>query len=144
MTAGSSQPDRLDCLSHAARPISGCDLLGQWHNQPESPDIPPGGAIRGSAAAAAGLIGDTGPVFFDMADDGENDNMAEPEIPQGCAIPAKGAHASTLRRMIDGAPPFRPEATPEELVTEFEHAENRMAAFLALYARGRVGTMRYP
>lgn len=92
--------------------------------------------MRGSAAAAAGLIGDAGPVFFDMADDGENDNMAEPDIPQGCAIPAKGAHASTLRRMIDEAPPFRPEATPEELVTEFEHAENRMAVFLALYARG--------
>ena len=28
-------------LWHTTRPISGCDLPGQWHNQPqECPDIP--------------------------------------------------------------------------------------------------------
>ena len=46
------------------------------------------------------------------------------------------AHASTLRRMLDEAPPFRPDATPEELVAEFANADHRMSAFLALYARG--------
>jgi HEAT repeat protein len=39
--------------------------------------------------------------------------------------------------MIDEAPPFRPDATPDELVAEFANAPNRMAAFLALYSRGR-------
>ena len=54
-----------------------------------------------------------------------------------CVTPGReAAHASTLRRMVDQAPPFRPEATPEELVDEFANPENRMAAFLALYARG--------
>lgn len=54
-----------------------------------------------------------------------------------CDTPGpEAAHASTIRRMIEEAPPFRPGATPEELVAEFAHAENRMAAFLALYARG--------
>jgi HEAT repeat protein len=48
-----------------------------------------------------------------------------------------GAHAATIRRMIDGAPPFRPEATPDELVAEFANGQNRMAAFLALYSRGK-------
>ena len=48
----------------------------------------------------------------------------------------EGAHASTIRRMIKDAPPFRPEASPEELVAEFANGKNRMAAFLALYARG--------
>ena len=46
------------------------------------------------------------------------------------------AHASTINHMIKEAPPFRPEATPDELVGEFANGENRMAAFLALYARG--------
>jgi HEAT repeat protein len=49
----------------------------------------------------------------------------------------EGAHAATIRRMIDDAPPFRPEATPDELVAEFAHGQNRMAAFLALYSRGK-------
>jgi HEAT repeat protein len=48
-----------------------------------------------------------------------------------------GAHAATIRRMIDDAPPFRPEATPDELVAEFANGQNRMAAFLALYSRGK-------
>ena len=48
-----------------------------------------------------------------------------------------GTHAATIRRMIDDAPPFRPEATPDELVAEFANGQNRMAAFLALYSRGK-------
>jgi HEAT repeat protein len=38
--------------------------------------------------------------------------------------------------MIEGATPFRPTATAEELVAAFAHGEHRMAAFLALCARG--------
>jgi HEAT repeat protein len=38
--------------------------------------------------------------------------------------------------MIEEAPPFRPEAAPEELIAEFANGQNRMAAFLALYTRG--------
>ncbi|HUU33952.1 MAG TPA: HEAT repeat domain-containing protein [Vicinamibacterales bacterium] len=38
--------------------------------------------------------------------------------------------------MIKDAQPFRPEATSEELIAEFADGGNRMAAFLALYARG--------
>ncbi len=49
---------------------------------------------------------------------------------------AQGAHASTIGRMIKEAPPFRPEATTAELVGEFANSANRMAAFLALLARG--------
>jgi HEAT repeat protein len=49
----------------------------------------------------------------------------------------EAAHAATIRRMIQEAPPFRPNATPDELVAEFANGENRMAAFLALYARGK-------
>jgi HEAT repeat protein len=48
-----------------------------------------------------------------------------------------GSHAATIRRLIDEAPPFRPEATPDELVAEFANGENRMPAFLALYSRGK-------
>jgi HEAT repeat protein len=48
-----------------------------------------------------------------------------------------GAHAATIRRMIEEAPPFRPEATPDELVAEFAKGQNRMPAFLALYSRGK-------
>ena len=48
----------------------------------------------------------------------------------------EAAHASTISRMIREAPPFRPQVTPEELVAEFAKGENRMAAFLALYALG--------
>src|SRR5262245_38246434 len=48
----------------------------------------------------------------------------------------ESAHAATIRRMIEAAPPFRPRATTGELVAEFAHGENRMAAFLALNARG--------
>lgn len=47
-----------------------------------------------------------------------------------------GTHALAIRRMIEDAPPFRPEAAPEELVAEFANGQNRMAAFLALYDRG--------
>ncbi len=38
--------------------------------------------------------------------------------------------------MIEEAPPFRPEATPDELVAAFAEGGHRMAAFLALYGRG--------
>ena len=38
--------------------------------------------------------------------------------------------------MLDAAPPFRPDATAEELVAEFANADHRMAAFLSLYSRG--------
>src|SRR5688572_14662019 len=53
-----------------------------------------------------------------------------------CQTEMEGAHASAIRRLIKDAPPFRPEASPEELVAEFANAKNRMAAFLALYTRG--------
>jgi HEAT repeat protein len=54
-----------------------------------------------------------------------------------CGKPeVEGAHASAIRRMMNEAPPFRPDAAPEELVAEFANGKNRMAAFLALYARG--------
>jgi hypothetical protein len=49
-----------------------------------------------------------------------------------------GDHAVVIRRMIDNSPPFRPEATPEELVAEFANGPNRMPAFLALCGRGAV------
>ena len=48
----------------------------------------------------------------------------------------EGTHASAIRRMINEAPPFRPEASAEELVAEFANGKHRMAAFLALYTRG--------
>ena len=48
----------------------------------------------------------------------------------------EGAHASAIRRLIKEAPPFRPEASSEDLVAEFANGKNRMAAFLALYHRG--------
>ena len=35
--AGRSQPDRPHCQWHNARPVSGCDRPGQWHNQPATP-----------------------------------------------------------------------------------------------------------
>jgi HEAT repeat protein len=49
----------------------------------------------------------------------------------------EGSHAAMIRRMIENAPPFRPDATADELVAEFANAENRMAAFLVLYSRGK-------
>lgn len=49
---------------------------------------------------------------------------------------SQNAHAATIQRMISESPPFRPEATADELVAEFANGENRMAAFLALYGRG--------
>ncbi|MGH9383878.1 MAG: HEAT repeat domain-containing protein [Vicinamibacterales bacterium] len=48
----------------------------------------------------------------------------------------EGDHASAIRRMIKEAAPFRPEASPEELVAEFANGQNRWAAFLVLYGRG--------
>ena len=48
----------------------------------------------------------------------------------------EGDHAAVIRRMLEDAPPFRPQAAPEELVAEFANGENRMPAFLALYSRG--------
>jgi HEAT repeat protein len=47
-----------------------------------------------------------------------------------------GAHAAVIHRMVKDALPFRPQATPEELVAEFANGPNRMPAFLALYSRG--------
>ena len=46
------------------------------------------------------------------------------------------AHSKTIARMIEEAPRFRPQATSEELVSEFTNSENRMKVFFALYARG--------
>ena len=54
-----------------------------------------------------------------------------------CTPRSEGAHAATIRRLIQDAPPFRPSAAAEDLVAEFARSENRMAAFLALCARGR-------
>ena len=48
----------------------------------------------------------------------------------------EGDHAAVIHRMLEDAPPFRPEATPEELVAEFANGQHRMPAFLALYRRG--------
>jgi HEAT repeat protein len=48
----------------------------------------------------------------------------------------EGAHAAVIRRMIEAAPPFRPQAAPDELVAEFANGQNRMPAFLALSSRG--------
>lgn len=53
------------------------------------------------------------------------------------AFELKGTHADTIRRMIAEAPTFLPDATPEQLVAEFVHGKNRMAAFLALCERGK-------
>ena len=54
-----------------------------------------------------------------------------------CSTPElEGAHAATLKRFVDERPPFRPEATPEQLVDELTYRENRIPAFLALYTRG--------
>jgi HEAT repeat protein len=61
-------------------------------------------------------------------------NASGPELQ--CMPRSEGAHAATIRRMIQDAPPFRPGATCEDLVAEFASSENRMAAFLALCARG--------
>ena len=47
-----------------------------------------------------------------------------------------GAHAAVIHRMLKGAPPFRPQASPDELVAELANGRNRMPAFLALYSRG--------
>jgi HEAT repeat protein len=67
------------------------------------------------------------------SEDQLNADRLEPE----CGMPgSEGAHAATIRRMIKDAEPFRPDATPENLVAEFANGEHRMAAFLALYARG--------
>jgi len=54
----------------------------------------------------------------------------------GCQTEMHGAHASAIRRLIEEAPPFHPEASCEELVAEFANGQNRMAAFLALYDSG--------
>jgi HEAT repeat protein len=61
-------------------------------------------------------------------------NPCDPTSPP--APESDGAHAATIRRMIQESPSFRPSATPDELVAEFAISENRMAAFLALCARG--------
>ena len=47
-----------------------------------------------------------------------------------------GDHAAVINRMLEDAPPFRPQAASEELVAEFANGQNRMPAFLALYSRG--------
>ena len=53
------------------------------------------------------------------------------------AAPADAAHAELLNRAVEQQqPPFRPEATCEELVAEFANGENRFPAFLSLYSRG--------
>jgi HEAT repeat protein len=47
-----------------------------------------------------------------------------------------GAHVAVIHRMLEDAPPFRQQATSEELVAEFANGRNRMPALLALYGRG--------
>ncbi len=81
----------------------------------------------------------------------ESNNPPTPEAPPGerkaaegrvteeglCGTPGlEPAHAATMRRMVEASPPFRTDATAEELVAEFANPENRMPAFLALYERG--------
>jgi HEAT repeat protein len=66
----------------------------------------------------------------------EPEKTAEAFDGLGCQTEAEGAHASAIRRLIKETPPFRPEASSEELVAEFANGKNRMAAFLALYTRG--------
>ncbi len=65
-------------------------------------------------------------------------STTEPESTEGlCGTPGlEAAHSATLRRMVAEAPPFRPDAAPEELVSEFANGPNRFAAYLALYSRG--------
>lgn len=54
-----------------------------------------------------------------------------------CSMPGlEAAHAATLHRMVEETPPFRPEASSEELVAEFGNAEDRFPAFVTLYSRG--------
>jgi HEAT repeat protein len=67
---------------------------------------------------------------------GSESHAEGPEVPCGTSG-LEAAHAATIRRMIKDVPPFRPFATPEELVAEFANSANRMSAFLALYARGQ-------
>lgn len=54
----------------------------------------------------------------------------------GSRIEHEHAHAEAIERMIASSPPFRPEASPRELVAEFAHGPNRFPAFLSLYGRG--------
>jgi len=49
--AGSSQPDRPDCPWHTARPVSGCDWPGQWHNQRAIIELPQEGSCADLRAA---------------------------------------------------------------------------------------------
>lgn len=48
---------------------------------------------------------------------------------------ARGAHAGALERFVAESPPFRPEATAEELVEAFAEGETRFPAYLSLYQR---------
>lgn len=68
---------------------------------------------------------------LEAAEHGE-DREGEASCPPG----PEPAHAATLHRSVEEAPPFRPEAGSEELVAEFANAENRFPAFLTLYSRG--------
>ena len=61
-----------------------------------------------------------------MTRETQNDDAAE----------RRGAHAEAIEKMIAQAPPFRAQATSEELVEEFANGANRMPALLALYQRG--------
>ncbi len=49
---------------------------------------------------------------------------------------AHGAHARVLERFAAENPPFRPEATAEELVEAFAEGESRFPAYLSLYRMG--------
>jgi HEAT repeat protein len=59
------------------------------------------------------------------------------QVPEHCdPLEFEGDHAAAIRRMIAKAPPFRTDASSEELVAEFANGQTRWPAFLALYARG--------
>jgi HEAT repeat protein len=68
-----------------------------------------------------------------------NPNEPTPDATEDglCGTPGlEATHAAVIERMIAENPVFRPDATPEELVAEFAVSENRLPAFLSLYARG--------
>ncbi len=58
-----------------------------------------------------------------------------PEVPPP-GREARGAHAGALERFVAESPPFRPEATAEELVEAFSEGETRFPAYLSLHRRG--------
>ena len=66
----------------------------------------------------------------------KSEKNIEADDGSGSVSKLDGDHAAVIHRMLKDAPPFRPQAAPEELVAEFANGQNRMPAFLALYSRG--------